>query len=187
MFVLEYLTDLNAVRAAVAVGYSFPTAESSAHTWVNNPTGKNGKPLVYKAIREALAQRVQELDFSIESVLKELASLAFSQVTDVVEVQNDQVSVQDSKNFSHHSKRAIQEISTTNNQFGTNIKVKMYDKTKALDMLGKYHKLWKEAGTKENPLHVEQTINISSDEKANNTREELLRGVRERLAQGIPV
>lgn len=72
---------------------------------------------------------------SSQRILEELASVAFSNITDVVEVEDGQLIPNDTTDNDERANAAISEISV----IGGRVNFKMHDKTKALQLLGKYH------------------------------------------------
>ena len=79
LFVAEYLVDLNAKRAAIAVGYS----EKSAHQiGVENLT----KPSIKAAIDAEIEERKKRITVTGDMVIAELALIAFAGMKDFVEI-----------------------------------------------------------------------------------------------------
>jgi len=74
IFVDEYLLHLNPERAAIAAGYSRSMARTKAYQWVSD--GKR-KPHVFSAVKAALDRRAKRIEIKQDSVLKELARVAF--------------------------------------------------------------------------------------------------------------
>lgn len=72
-FVAEYLVDLNATQAAIRAGYSPKTAEQQGSRLLRNAQ-------VERAVAEGQAKRLAKLEITQERVLKEIASLAFSDI-----------------------------------------------------------------------------------------------------------
>jgi phage terminase small subunit len=70
LFVAEYLTDLNATRAACAAGYSAKSAESQGAQLLQNPK-------VSAEISKKHGKRLEKLEVTAERVLSEIAKLAF--------------------------------------------------------------------------------------------------------------
>jgi phage terminase small subunit len=70
LFVAEYITDLNATRAAERAGYSKKTARQMGQENLS-------KPVISEAIAKATAERFQKLEITAEKVLQELAKLGF--------------------------------------------------------------------------------------------------------------
>lgn len=74
-FVLEYVKDFNATRAAIAAGYSRKTARSTAH-----------EILTKQYIKEAVRQLLQEKVMTTEEVLTRLADMARADIADLMDV-----------------------------------------------------------------------------------------------------
>ena len=70
LFVREYLSDLNATRAAIAAGYSQKTASAAASRLLRNVK-------IRAEIDKQTAERSERLEISADRVLQELARLAF--------------------------------------------------------------------------------------------------------------
>ena len=77
-FVEEYLIDLNATQAAKLAGYSEKTAFRIG-------TENLHKPAIQVAIQEALQKRSDRTEITADSVLRELAVLAFSDMAHYVQ------------------------------------------------------------------------------------------------------
>ncbi|WP_163833272.1 terminase small subunit [Spartinivicinus ruber] len=146
MFVKEYLVDLNATQAAIRAGYSAKTA-----------TEQGARLLTYakvqKAIQAEQVNRGDRLEVSADRIEKELAKIAFSHITDVIDwhetilesnedepnhsaaIACQSIRLKDSDTLSPEVTATIQEISQT----AHGVKVKLYDKLKALELLGRRH------------------------------------------------
>lgn len=72
---------------------------------------------------------------SSKRILEELASIAFSEITDVAKIEDGEFQMHDTDDNDPRANAAIAEISV----IGGRTTFKMYDKTKALQLLGKYH------------------------------------------------
>ncbi len=131
LFVAEYLTNFNATKAAIAAGY----APKAAHV-----TGclllKNDK--VQRLIQEAMNDRVERTKVTQDRVVKELAKIAFANMKDFVRWDSTGVKVKNSQEVIEEDSAAIAEISQVDTQHGTNIKFKLHDKLRALELLGKH-------------------------------------------------
>jgi phage terminase small subunit len=131
LFVAEYLTNFNATKAAIAAGY----APKAAHV-----TGclllKNDK--VQRLIQEAMNDRAERTKVTQDRVVKELAKIAFANMKDFVRWGPTGVKVKNSQEVIEEDSAAIAEISQVDTQYGTNIKFKLHDKLRALELLGKH-------------------------------------------------
>ena len=149
MFVQEYLIDLNAARAAIAAGYSKKTAKQIGQ---ENLT----KPDVKKAIDEALAERGKRTEITQDRVLKELARIAFTDPRSVFEWGPGGVTLKDSASLSDDDAAAVAEVSQTITESGGSIKAKMYDKQRALELLGKHLGMFVE----KKQIELDATVNL---------------------------
>lgn len=134
-FVLEYLLDLNAKRAAIRAGYSEQTAQPQSSRLLSNVK-------VQKAILAKKKEREQRTTVTTDRVVKELARIAFSNITDVASWNESGVTVIDSKTIPRSVTAAVQEVHH-NKSWGTdagseNTRVKMLSKQKALETLAQH-------------------------------------------------
>lgn len=79
-----------------------------------------------------MARKKKEV--SVQRVMEELAAIGFSKVTDFLYVENNTLMIRPSEELSAGEKAAIASIERTSN----GLKVKFYDKLKALELLGKH-------------------------------------------------
>lgn len=122
-FVEEYLIDLNAKQAGIRAGYK----ENSIDGLFNNKKIK-------EAIEIAKAERSRRTGYSQERVLNELAKLAFVNITDIVDSRTGKIK----KDATREDLACIQSVKLKPNEFGTEREVKVHDKMKALELLGKH-------------------------------------------------
>lgn len=144
-FVRQYLVDLNATQAAIRAGYSPKTA---------NRTGPENlsKPVVRTAVDEAMARRAEETKLSAESVVQELAKLAFSNMLDYVSITSAGEAYVDLAELTRDQAAAIVEVQVDDYLDGRGedarevrrVKVKLADKKGALELLGKHLQLFTE-------------------------------------------
>lgn len=126
VFVYEYLKDFNAGKAAIRAGYSHEDL---------------GRQLLMKShirekIEEELKKRQQEHLATVESIIKELSSVAFSDIFRLVDIDKGILRLKDKTQLKDIDTRAVASISY-DGKTGT-IKIKMHDKLKALELLGKH-------------------------------------------------
>ena len=157
-FCLEYIVDLNGAGAAKRAGYSEKTAVNMASrllTIVN----------IQKRIEYLKTQNVErvrnksEIDFSADRVLEEMAKIAFCSINDFITVNDDGYAFIDLSKTTPHQMAALQSVETVDlppltlmstegeklERQVLKIKIKLWDKVKALETLMKHHGLTKEA------------------------------------------
>ena len=134
MFADEYLIDLNATRAYRA---AYPSVKKDEVAAVNG-----SKLLRNTKIQEYISERMQERQLRTEvtqdMVVKELAAIAFSRATDYAAVKGGAVCIKDTDSLTDDQIRAIAGIKEGAN----GIEVKLNDKEKALELLGRHLGMW---------------------------------------------
>lgn len=134
-FIDEYLIDLNATQSAIRAGYSVSTAcEQGARLLANVK--------VQEEIAKMMAERSRRTGINQDRVVIELARLAFINASDVINA-ND-ASIKD--NATKDDLACIQSIkvktSTSKKGKITEREVRLTDKMKALELLGKHLGMW---------------------------------------------
>ena len=147
-FVQEYLLDPNASRAARKAGYSARTANVIGY---ENLT----KPHIAAAIEQAQAERAQRTKVDADSVIEELALVAFSRMGDfyckdtgkLLEVH--QMSPEAQARLSsivvlrERTHRVSTDVDETSVHEST-IKIKLWDKVASLQLLGRHLGMFKD-------------------------------------------
>ncbi|GFZ30741.1 terminase small subunit [Clostridium zeae] len=134
----EYLIDLNATQAAIRAGYS---PHSASDIGCENLK----KPYIKEYIDKAMAERSKRTGINQDRVLRELARLGFVNASDLIDVDTAEVK----NNISRDDAAAIASIKVkiTPTEDGEEIierEVKLYNKTKSLELLGKHLGLFTE-------------------------------------------
>ena len=134
IFADEYLIDLNATRA-YRVAYPSvkkdETASAAAARMLRNVK-------VQKYISDRIEERQKRTEVTQDRVLQELAYIAFARVTDYATVRNDVVKIKNTDELTDEQIRAISGIKE--GKFG--IELKLNDKEKALELLGRHLGMW---------------------------------------------
>ncbi|GIP14383.1 terminase [Paenibacillus montaniterrae] len=149
LFVKEYLIDLNATQAAIRAGYSSKTANEQGARLLANVS-------IQAAIQAAMSKREQRTEITADRVLRELAAVGFAQAVDVVRVVSREtnnghvyqtVEIIETDQLPADTKIAIAAIKEGKH----GIEVKMHDKLKALEMLGRHLGLFDDSANKDKP------------------------------------
>lgn len=130
-FVEEYLIDLNAKQAAIRAGYSVKNADKIGSELL----GKTG---VRQAVSEAIAERSRRTGVNQDRVVRELARIAFSNFSDIVDPDTARIR----EDATEDDLACIQSIKIKPNEFGTEREVRLFDKRAALVDLGKHLGMW---------------------------------------------
>lgn len=134
IFADEYLIDLNATRA---YRVAYPSVKKDETAAVNgSKLLRNTK--VQEYISERMKERQQRTEITQDMVVSELAAIAFSKATDYAAVKNGTVVIKNTTELSDKQISAIAGIKE-----GTNgIEIKLNDKEKALELLGRHLGMW---------------------------------------------
>lgn len=134
-FVAEYLIDLNASQAAERAGYSKKTAYSQGERLLKNAE-------ITKAVSDGKAKQLEAADLSAVRVLEELRRLAFSDVRRLFDERGNlkplhQLTAEDSACISS-LEVIIKNAQAGDGHTDTVHKLKVWDKTRSLEMLAKH-------------------------------------------------
>jgi len=136
-FVQEYLVDLNATQAAIRAGYSAKTADVAGPRLLGNVR-------IAQAVAEGQAKVGARLEITAERVLKELARLAFLDIGTAFESDGRMKALAD---IPEDTRRAIAGLEIEEMFDGRGEervlagqlrKVKLADKTRTLELLGRH-------------------------------------------------
>ena len=126
-FIEEYLIDLNATQAAIRAGYSPDTAQQTGSENLS-------KPVIRAQIDRAMAERSKRTGVNAERVVQELAKIAFVNAAEVIDPKTATVK----EDALPEDTAAIQSVKVkTFGEDGLEREIKMADKLKALELLGK--------------------------------------------------
>ena len=130
-FCEEYLIDLNATQAAIRAGYSPETAKSIGSENLS-------KPDVRARIDAEIAKRSRRTGVSADRVVRELAKIAFVNAADIIDPDTATVR----PDASEEDKACIAAVkfrSSSGESCGSvEREIRLCDKLKALELLGKH-------------------------------------------------
>lgn len=156
-FVQEYLVDLNATQAAIRAGYKSKTARQIA---AQNLSKLN----IQTAIEEGMKEREKRTEVTQDMVIQQLAKIAFLDIKDVVTWAEGQgIKIRDSDEVDG---TVLTEVSETLSEGGWTKKVKMSDRMRAIEMLGRHLGMFKD--------RVEHTGKDGGPIEVDDARERLL-------------
>ena len=158
-FIEEYLIDLNATRAAIRAGYSPVTAKDIGCENLK-------KPMIRRHIDRAMAERSRRTGVNADRVVMELAKIAFVNASDVIDADTATLK----PDASPEDTAAIQSVKVkTFGEDGLEREIRMADKLRALELLGKHLGMFKDKVELSGSLEGEKT-----------KLDDLIRQVRER-------
>lgn len=142
LFCHEFMVDLNGTQAAIRSKYSEKTAQEQASRLLSNV-------MIQNRIQELKEKRSEKVEITAERVLKEIALLAFSNIPDYFkQIGNGSVYTLTLKQFEdmpEDASRAISGIEQNITKDGDIVyKVKLWDKSKNLEMLCRHLGIAKE-------------------------------------------
>jgi phage terminase small subunit len=163
-FCQEYLIDLNATQAAIRAGYSVNTARSLGQ---ENLT----KPDIQARVSELNKSRLEATGISQKRVLEEYAKIAFFDIREIFDVDGGLTNV---KQLDANNAGAIASIKSTEewgedddgNKIitGTVKEIKVFDKIRALQDLGKHLGLFEKDNNQKAVEVPKQVIIINGKE-----------------------
>ena len=134
-FIEEYLIDLNATQAAIRAGSSPDTAQQTGSENLS-------KPVIRAQIDRAMAERSKRTGVNAERVVQELAKIAFVNAAEVIDPKTATVK----EDALPEDTAAIQSVKVkTFGEDGLEREIKMADKLKALELLGKHLGMFKDS------------------------------------------
>lgn len=137
MFVREYLVDLNATQAAIRAGYSAKTANEQASRLLANVN-------VARAVQAGMDRRAEAVEINATRVLKEIGRLAFFDPRKLLNSDGTPKPIHELDDDTAAAVAGIEIVTKGNDDLGYAdiMKVKLADKSKNLEMLGRHLKLF---------------------------------------------
>lgn len=134
-FADEYLIDLNATQAAIRAGYSVKTANEQGSRLLTNVSVR-----AYIDIR--MAELSRRTGVSQERIIRELARIAFVNAPDVIDM--DEAMIRQDASADDTAVIASVKVKRIPTQEGEGVEreIRLADKIKALELLGKRYGMW---------------------------------------------
>lgn len=156
-FCEEYLIDLNATQAAIRAGYSPKTANEQGARLLANVS-------IQKVIAKAIAERSKRTGINQDRVIQELARIAFVNPDNVINSKDASVK----EDASEDDLACIQSVKVkkTDGAKGKSIEreVRLNDKMKALELLGKHLGMFKDKVELETDMDLNIIIDYGEDD-----------------------
>jgi len=142
----HYLISFNATQSAIKAGYSKKTAHSIGSENLI-------KPEIQKYLQSKKEKIAKKLEISQERTMLEMARISFSSV---LNLYNEDGTFKPIHELDDNTAAAIQSLEL--NEDGEIIKIKLWDKNKPMEMLGKHFKIYADI----TPVVVNNTFDIGS-------------------------
>lgn len=150
-FIEEFLIDLNGTQAAIRAGYSAKTANEQAARLLANVS-------IQQEISKAMAERSRRTGINQDRVLQELAKIALVNTKDVIDFEDASVLATASEDdLAAIASVKVKTIPGKSGELGIEREVKLYDKLRALEMLGKHLGMFREKIEVSGELETEKT------------------------------
>lgn len=156
-FVNEYMIDLNATQAAIRAGYSPRSAGTDGPRLLENAG-------VRARIDAAIAERSRRTGVNADRVVRELARIAFASAPDFINMNN--AALLDSAAADDRATISSIRVKRTTTEEGESIEreIRLADKIKALDLLGKHLGMFSQSvlvsGKDGGPVELEEKVHF---------------------------
>ncbi len=158
-FAREFYKTNNAKQSAIKAGWSEKTSHGRCHTLIENDVVKKELEKMEKKARD-------HFELSEKRVLDELMKVGFANLQDFITYsETGEVTFTPSNELSRDQLAAVSEIRNSKKfdnrgeHIGTDVNIKMNDKLKALEMLGRKMGMWNDK------LNVtKKVINVNLDD-----------------------
>ena len=156
VFADEYLLDLNAKNAALRAGFA-PSTANCAAAWIREVDPE--KPRLKELIEKKMADRSRRTGITADRVLNELAKIAFADPADIINLRNG---------IFHEDTARADTAAIAGVRYGKRgeIEIRMADKSRALELIGKHLGMFADKVLVEGslPVIIDDTIETPTEE-----------------------
>lgn len=131
-FCEEYLIDLSPVHAAIRAGFA-PSTAKNAYKWLDENSDRL-KPTVRARIDALMAERSRRTGVTADRVVRELACMGFVRASDVIDAKTGGLR----EDASPDDLAAVTGVRVKAGADFVEREVRLCDKTRALELLGKH-------------------------------------------------
>jgi phage terminase small subunit len=139
-FIDEYMVDRNGAQAAIRAGYSAKTAKEIAYRLMDRPE-------IADAIEKRTEKLAKKAGVTAERVIEELAAIGFADIRELYDADGNLLPINQLGDRVAATLSGI-EVEVTRGGKGRTpsevLKVRRYDKVRALELLGRHLKLFAE-------------------------------------------
>lgn len=135
-FCSEYIIDLNATQAAIRAKYSEKTADVMGPRLLGNVR-------VQEVIDKLKSDREKRTNITQDFVMQELMKIATADGTDFASVKGKRVTLVSTADLTPEKRAAIASIRKSKD----GVEIKIYDKLKALELIGRHLSMFAEKST----------------------------------------
>lgn len=157
-FCEEYLIDLSPRHAAIRAGFA-PSTARDAWKWLDEQSDRQ-KPAVRARIDELLAERSRRTGVNADRVVRELARVAFVRASDVIDAKTGGLR----EDASSDDLAAVAGVRVKAGADFVEREVRLCDKTRALELLGKHLGMFTDRVQMEGAVPV--IVDDSGDDKS---------------------
>jgi phage terminase small subunit len=164
VFAAEYQIDFNATRAAIASGFEAASAHVTGARLLRNAK-------VAAAIADSQARRMQKLDCTVETLVQELMKVAIYDPGKLYDDNGERIPVHRLDPDTRAAVAAVEDetVDGPGRVRTLTQKLKMADKIRAIELLGKYRKMFTDRIEHEGRLTLEQLVCEGKDSQGDET------------------
>jgi phage terminase small subunit len=152
VFCHEYVKSSNATQSAILAGYTKTNASAVSCALLK-------KPHIQDYLSQLTGEKLQQVNIETEDVLKELGTLAFSNMKNLARWNDPEgVVVHSSDDIPDEIAKCISSVEDVLDKEGrkAGVRIKLHDKIKPLEILAKYVNILVQpaSGKKDDPVHT---------------------------------